>query len=145
MLLKTKKVIIIILLLLFIPVSTNAVMITSPFGWRIHPITGEWKFHTGVDIGYEYGSAIIAMLPGKVVYSAWYGGYGNCVILEHDNGDHTLYAHASELYCHYGQYVHRGDVIAAVGSTGNSTGPHLHLEYWHDGQYSDPLVLYNHQ
>ena len=111
----------------------DAAPITSPFGWRTHPITGEWKFHSGVDIGYDYGTDITAMLPGTVVYAAPWDGYGNCVILEHENGDHTLYGHCSEIYVSYGQYVNKGDVIAAVGSTGNSTGPHLHLEWWHNG------------
>lgn len=96
----------------------SAAPITSPFGWRIHPITGEWKFHSGVDIGYDYGTGIPAMLDGRVVYAAPYGGYGNCIILEHAGGDHTLYAHCSALYASYGQYVSKGTVIAAVGSTG---------------------------
>lgn len=128
--------------LMMIPAIVQAAPVTSPFGWRIHPITGEYKFHTGLDIGYDYGTGITAMLPGKVVYAAEYGGYGNCIILEHDNGDHTLYAHCSCLYSHYGQYVDKGTVIAAVGSTGNSTGPHLHIEYWHNGQYADPITLW---
>lgn len=122
--------------------TVYAAPITSPFGWRIHPITGEYKFHTGLDIGYDYGDNITAMLPGKVVYADWYGGYGNCVILEHSNGDHTLYAHCSSIYCSYGQEVEKGTIIAAVGSTGNSTGPHLHIEYWHNGQYADPIILW---
>lgn len=120
-----------------------AAVVTSPFGWRVHPVTGEWKFHAGVDIGYDYGDAVTAMLPGRVVYSAPYGGYGNCVILEHAGGDHTLYAHAGSLLCSIGQSVAKGDVIALVGSTGISTGPHLHLEWWHDGLYADPLGLWD--
>ena len=101
------------------------------------------EVHSGMDIGYEEGTAIPAMMPGTVVYSAWYDGYGYTVILEHENGDHTLYGHCSALYCNYGQYVEKGTVIAAVGSTGYSTGPHLHLEYWHNNQYTDPQVLWN--
>ena len=95
-----------------------------------------------VDIGYDYGTGIPAMLDGRVVYAAPYGGYGNCIILEHAGGDHTLYAHCSALYASYGQYVSKGTVIAAVGSTGFSTGPHLHLEWWHNGQYVDPMGLW---
>lgn len=122
--------------------SVMAAPVTSAFGWRNHPITGEWKFHTGVDLGYDYGTDIVAVLPGRVVYSAEYDGYGNCIILEHENGDHTLYGHCSALYASYGEYVEQGQVIAAVGSTGNSTGPHLHLEWWHNGEYADPLLLW---
>lgn len=131
-----------VLLIIFICRNAHAAPVTSPFGWRIHPITGEYKFHTGLDIGYDAGTAIVAMKPGIVVYCAWYGGYGNTVILEHPDGDHTLYAHCSTLYCNHGQYVDKGSVIAAVGSTGNSTGPHLHLEWWHNGQYTDPMGLW---
>lgn len=134
------------ILILFIFTSicslTDAAEITSPFGWRIHPITGEWHFHTGIDISYEYGTPVVAMLDGTVVFAAEYGGYGNCVIIEHAGGDHTLYAHCSSLNAYYGSYVSKGDVIAYVGSTGNSTGPHLHLEYWHNNEYTDPLMLW---
>lgn len=139
-----KKIVIVLLFISSFTVNIAAAApITSPFGWRVHPITGEWKFHSGIDIGYEEGSAVTAMLPGTVVYSAWYDGYGYTVILEHDMGDHTLYGHCSALYCKYGQYVDVGTVIAAVGSTGYSTGPHLHLEYWHNGQYTDPTALWS--
>lgn len=133
---------ILITLIIFYPLTVHAAPITSPFGWRVHPITGKYSFHTGIDIGYEFGDSIVAMLPGKVVYADWYGGYGNCVILEHANGDHTLYAHCSNIYCSYGQNIEQGTIIAAVGNTGNSTGPHLHLEYWHNGQYADPITLW---
>lgn len=132
----------IIALLCSLPAVCQAAPITSPFGWRSHPVTGEWKFHSGIDIGYDYGTPIAAMLPGRVVYSAEYGGYGNCIILEHDTGDHTLYAHCSRLVASYGDYVSKGDTIAYVGSTGISTGPHLHLEWWHENQYTDPMGLW---
>lgn len=133
-----------IFLFLFSLTSTvYAAPITSSFGWRTHPITGKWHFHKGLDIGYAENTNIVAMGTGKIVYAAWYDGYGNCVIIEHTNGDHTLYAHANALYCKYGQSVNKGDVIAAVGSTGNSTGPHLHIEYWHNGQYADPITLWS--
>lgn len=131
-----------LLILFTFPSCAKAAAITSGFGWRVHPISGEWKFHSGVDIGYDEGSPVTAMMPGTVVYSAWYDGYGYTVILEHAGGDHTLYGHCSALYCNYGQQVEQGSLIAAVGSTGYSTGPHLHLEYWHNDQYTDPLVLW---
>lgn len=137
-----RKIFLVLAFMLFTNQTTYAAPITSDFGWRIHPVTGEWKFHTGLDIGYDYGTAISAMMPGKVVYAAEYGGYGYCVILEHYNGDHTLYAHCSNLYCQYGDTVEKGTVIAAVGSTGISTGPHLHLEWWHNGEYTNPIGLW---
>ncbi|WP_462381037.1 M23 family metallopeptidase [Phascolarctobacterium faecium] len=140
---KLYKSFILLAILMLLCSTVYAAPITSPFGWRIHPITGEWKFHSGLDIGYEEGTAIPAMMSGTVVYSAWYDGYGYTVILEHTNGDHTLYGHCSALYCNYGQYVEKGTVIAAVGSTGYSTGPHLHLEFWHNNQYTDPSLLWS--
>lgn len=120
-----------------------AAPITSPFGWRVHPITGKWSFHSGTDIGYSYGDPVNAMLPGKVVYAAPWGGYGNCVILEHAGGDHTLYGHMSAIQCWYGEEVAKGQQLGLVGATGNATGPHLHLEWWHNGVYTDPIGLWN--
>lgn len=122
--------------------SVDAAYITSAFGWRIHPITGEYKFHSGLDIGYEYGAPILAMLSGKVVFAGLYGGYGNCIIIEHENGDYTLYAHCSKLIAEYNDIVEKGQCIAYVGSTGISTGPHLHLEWWKEGKYADPMGLW---
>lgn len=123
--------------------GSQAAPITSPFGWRIHPISGQWAFHAGTDIGYEEGTRIVALHGGKVVYAAPYGGYGNCVIIEDSVGDHQLYGHASKILCSYGQIVEKNQVIALVGSTGYSTGPHLHLEYWKNGHYVDPLELWD--
>lgn len=121
--------------------SAEAVTVTSPFGWRIHPISGEYKFHAGTDFGYEHGTPIGAVRAGKVVYSAEWGGYGNCVIIEHGDTDYTLYAHCSSLAVSSGDMVAEGQLIAYVGSTGYSTGPHLHLEWWHNGEYCDPMLL----
>lgn len=131
-----------LLLLLVLNSAAAAPVITSPFGWRVHPVSGEWRFHTGIDLGMEYGDAVAAILPGTVVYAAAYGGYGNCVILAHAGKDYTLYAHCSKIYCSYGQNVQKGEVIATVGDSGIVTGAHLHLEYWHNGQYTDPLKLW---
>lgn len=122
--------------------SVNAAFITSPFGWREHPISGERKFHTGLDIGYDQGDPIYAMLAGNVVYAAEWSGYGKCIILSHAGGDKTLYAHCSAINVNVGEYVDKGQVIGAVGSTGYTTGPHLHLEWWHNGEYADPLGLW---
>ncbi|NJL61510.1 MAG: M23 family metallopeptidase [Methylacidiphilales bacterium] len=102
--------------------------ITSGFGWRIHPITGERRFHTGIDFGAAMGTPIYAMTPGRVEFAGKRGGYGNAVIVNHGGGKSTLYGHASKLYVQEGQQVRRGQAIAAVGSTGMSTAPHLHFE-----------------
>ena len=123
--------------------------VTSPFGWRIHPISGEWKFHSGVDLGYEYGAGIISLFDGTVVAAGNFDdGYGNQVLIYHEAFDiYTRYAHCSQLFVNVNDYVQAGQIIAAVGSTGYSTGPHLHLEYIVnlDGQYvyADPLSLWN--
>ncbi|NLD20232.1 MAG: peptidoglycan DD-metalloendopeptidase family protein [Clostridiales bacterium] len=103
-------------------------IITSDYGYRIHPISGVYSGHTGIDIGASYGSAVVAANAGTVIYSGWYGGYGNCVIVDHGGGISTLYGHNSSLLVSYGQRVSRGQTIARVGSTGNSTGPHCHFE-----------------
>lgn len=137
-----KKVVIISGLLCLLQSFCFAVEVTSPFGWRVHPISGAYRFHTGSDLGYGMGDAAPAMLPGKVVFAGEWGGYGNCVILEHANNDHTLYGHLSEIYVYEGQPVGLHEAIGAVGSTGYSTGPHLHLEWWHNGEYVDPLPLF---
>lgn len=115
--------------------------ITSPFGWRMHPVLGYERFHAGLDIGADYGTTISAAEQGTVIFSGWYGGYGNAVILDHGGGITTLYAHASELYVVEGQTVQRGQAIAAVGSTGLSTGPHLHFEVHRDGEPTDPVAF----
>ena len=123
-----------IFIALIVPATVEAVYfpVTSPFGWRIHPISGEWKFHAGVDLGYEYGFG---------------DGYGNQVLIYHPaNDSYTRYAHCSTILVAAGQNVVAGQAIAQVGSTGYSTGPHLHLEYIInvDGvyQYADPLSLW---
>jgi murein DD-endopeptidase MepM/ murein hydrolase activator NlpD len=102
--------------------------VTSEFGWRQHPITGERKFHTGIDFGAGLGTPIYAIANGRVELAGEKGGYGNTVIVNHSAGKSTLYGHASKLYVREGQQVVRGQAIAAVGSTGMSTGPHLHFE-----------------
>ncbi len=114
--------------------------ITSNFGWRIHPILGYSRFHAGIDFGASYGSMIRAADSGTVIFAGWYGGYGYAVIVDHSNGIATLYAHSSEIYVAQGQTVQIGDAIAAVGSTGLSTGPHLHFEVRKDGEPIDPMA-----
>jgi murein DD-endopeptidase MepM/ murein hydrolase activator NlpD len=112
--------------------------ITSEFGWRIHPVLGTERFHSGMDFGADYGAPITAAGPGIVIMADWYGGYGNAVILDHGNGITTLYGHGSELLVQAGQAVTLGQPIATVGSTGLSTGPHLHFEVRQDGDPVDP-------
>lgn len=113
--------------------------ISSGFGWRSHPILGYERFHGGIDFASDYGSVIFAAQAGVVIFSGWYGGYGNAVILDHGNGITTLYAHANELLAQEGQTVQRGEAIATVGSTGLSTGPHLHFEVRENGEPVDPM------
>ena len=113
--------------------------ITSPFGYRIHPIYGYRKYHTGIDIGAYSGSSIVAANSGTVILSGWNGGYGKCIVVDHGGGITTLYAHCSSLLVGYGQKVSRGQTIAKVGSTGASTGPHLHFEVRLNGVYKNPL------
>ncbi len=102
--------------------------ISSSFGYRRHPITGVYKLHTGVDIRAPRGTAIHAAANGVVISAGWEGAYGNAVIIDHGGGVSTLYGHCSRLYVRSGQRVSRGETIAAVGSTGYSTGPHCHFE-----------------
>ncbi len=112
---------------------------SSPFGWRMHPILGYRRFHAGLDFAASYGSTIHAADSGTVIYAGWYGGYGKAVIINHGKSITTLYGHTSELYVSEGQTVQRGQAIAAVGSTGLSTGPHLHFEVRQDGTPVDPM------
>ena len=103
--------------------------ITSAFGWRLHPLSGTKRFHSGTDLGAPMGTPVLAAYAGKVAIADWLGGYGLSVLLEHDKGNSaTRYAHLSEVLVQPGQIVKQGTVIGLVGSTGNSTGPHLHFE-----------------
>ncbi|HEY5387800.1 MAG TPA: peptidoglycan DD-metalloendopeptidase family protein [Thermoleophilia bacterium] len=113
--------------------------ITSPFGYRIHPILGYRKLHTGIDFGVGYGTPIHASDSGTVIYATWMSGYGNVIIIDHGRGISTLYAHQSSLAVGYGTRVTRGQVVGYVGSTGFSTGPHLHFEVRVNGNPVDPM------
>lgn len=113
--------------------------ITSPFGYRPHPVSGQQKLHTGTDFGAGSGTPVKASKEGKVVYSGSYGGYGNTVIIDHGGGIQTLYAHNSRLAVSNGQTVKQGQVVSYVGSTGVSTGPHLHFEVRVNGTPQDPM------
>ena len=115
--------------------------ITSNYGYRIHPISGTKKLHAGIDIGAPGGSNIVAADAGTVVLSSfgYNGGYGNYVIISHGNGITTRYAHCSNLFVSAGESVSKGQVIAAVGSTGASTGNHCHFEVRINGESKNPL------
>lgn len=114
--------------------------ITSPFGYRLHPTMGIRKMHTGIDIGTSGATPpIVAANGGTVIYSGWKGGYGKAIMIDHGGGIVTLYGHCSSLHVSKGATVSRGQTIANVGSTGNSTGPHLHFEVRLDGNYKNPL------
>jgi len=118
-------------------------IITSPFGWRKHPIFGSRSFHTGVDIAAAHGTPIKASNSGKVIYTGWYGGYGKVVIVNHGEyrgtSTSTLYAHMSSIAVGTGNYVKRGQVVGYEGTTGYSTGPHLHFEVRLQGNPTNPL------
>ena len=113
--------------------------ITSPFGWRIHPIFGTSRYHSGLDIGADYGDPVVAADSGVVIYADWMGGYGKAVIIDHGSGVSTLYGHNSDLVVGEGQRVNKGQVIARAGSTGYSTGPHVHFEVRLNGSPTNPL------
>lgn len=113
--------------------------ITSPFGWRVHPIWGTEIFHAGIDIGADYGQPIVAADSGTVIYAGWMGGYGNAVMIDHGGGLVTLYGHNSSLTVGVGENVSKGQTIALAGSTGNSTGPHCHFEVRIHGEVTSPL------
>jgi len=113
--------------------------ITSPFGWRRHPIFGVRKFHTGIDLAGPNRSAIRAADSGSVLFTGWYGGYGKVVIISHGKDMATLYAHLSRAAVSVGDNVSKGDVIGYEGTTGFSTGPHLHFEVRVNGKPNNPL------
>ncbi|MGH9167661.1 MAG: murein hydrolase activator EnvC family protein [Acidimicrobiia bacterium] len=114
--------------------------VTSGFGYRIHPISGVSKLHTGIDIDGAYGQAIVAGASGTVILASWYGGYGQAVVIDHGGGLATLYAHMSSMAVSSGASVAAGDVIGYVGSTGYSTGSHLHFEVRENGNPVDPMA-----
>ena len=120
------------------PLPANVYRITSYYGNRKDPFTGKTAYHSGYDFACAKGTKIYAADSGTVVIAKWNGGYGNCVTINHGGGIMTLYGHCSELLVTAGQKVSRGDVIAKVGSTGRSTGNHLHFEVRKNGSVIDP-------
>lgn len=127
------------------PLPYSGVYLSSYYGYRYHPIDGDWRYHSGIDISMSgaYGKNIIATRAGTVILSSLESesgtGYGNYIIIDHGDGYTSLYGHCSELLVSEGQTVSRGQIIAKVGSTGWSTGPHLHFEVRYNGSTVDPL------
>ncbi len=107
--------------------------ITSGVGMRIDPIDGQWRHHNGIDIAVPTGTPVHAVANGVVVYSGLRSGYGWTVLIEHDNGMITLYGHNTRTTVDQGQQIKKGEIIALAGSTGRSTGPHVHFEAWQSG------------
>ena len=120
---------------MIMPVSGE---ITSPFGWRTHPIFGNQRYHSGIDIAAEYGTPICAAQSGVVITAGWIDGYGNTIMIDHGGGIVSLYGHNQSLAVNVGQSVNQGQVVAYCGSTGNSTGPHCHFEVRLNGDSVDP-------
>ena len=115
-----------------------AIVVSSPYGERMHPIDGESRFHYGLDLAADEGTSISAFAEGDVVAAEYSDSYGNYVIIQHDGSYASLYAHCSELLVTPGQHVTKGETIAKVGHTGVATGPHLHFELRVDGSCVDP-------
>lgn len=115
--------------------------ITSPFGYRQHPITGDLDFHTGIDLAAGEGTAIHCAADGRVTEAGWSDSYGNYLVVQHSDNFSTKYAHCSRLIAQQGDVLRRGERIALVGSTGISTGPHLHFECIVEELRCDPLWL----
>ena len=115
-------------------------VITSPFGWRRSPFGGGAEFHQGLDIGANMGTTVTAAAAGTIISAGWYGGYGNYILIDHGGHMSTGYGHLSRIFVSNGQQVQRGQAIGAVGSTGASTGPHLHFEVRISGKPVDPTA-----
>lgn len=113
--------------------------VTSKYGSRIHPITKKASFHTGIDIGAPYGSNIIAAANGKVLFAGWQGAYGNAIIIDHGGGLSTMYAHQSKFLVKAGDTVKINQPIGKIGTSGWSTGPHLHFEVRINGDHVSPM------
>lgn len=121
----------------YYPVSGIAV--TSSYGWRRDPFTGESRFHSGLDIACDHGSSVWAAASGTVEYAGELGTYGYCVLIDHGNGYKTRYAHLSKILVKVGEEVQKGERIAYSGMTGRATGPHLHFEVIYNGETKSPL------
>jgi murein DD-endopeptidase MepM/ murein hydrolase activator NlpD len=124
----------------FLPTLTPIVdgWYSSNFGYRIDPFTGQQSFHEGIDFPAETGTPVVAAASGKVVWAGWHPQYGKLVEIDHGNGLMSRYAHTSQMFVHDGDLVVRGQRVGLVGSTGRSTGPHLHFEVRVNGVPQNP-------
>jgi murein DD-endopeptidase MepM/ murein hydrolase activator NlpD len=122
-------------------VTTPAGVVTSGFGWRADPLTGQTRFHTGTDIRLAYGQDVHAAAGGRVSFAGEQGGYGQTVVIDHGNGVQTRYAHLSGYAVRAGDPVDSGQVLGRSGNSGRTTGPHLHFEVLRDGRAVDPSAL----
>jgi murein DD-endopeptidase MepM/ murein hydrolase activator NlpD len=126
------------------PVSSGRFMwpvrgrITSVYGYRRHPVWGGSNFHTGIDIANTYGTSISAADSGEVIFAGWWDGYGKAIVIDHGRGLSTVYGHLSRIYVQAKQNVSKGQVIGLLGSSGYSTGPHLHFEIRESGKPGNP-------
>lgn len=123
--------------------TPSSMLVTSPFGRRQHPVYGDYRMHYGIDIGAKYGADVLAADTGAVIISEYSSSYGNYIVISHGSGVTTLYAHLSSRLVKEGEKVNKGDVIGKVGSTGASTGPHLHFEVSINGSRVNPLNYYS--
>lgn len=123
--------------------SGSSKYVTSPYGMREDPIVYTWRMHNGIDIGASYGTDILAADGGEVVTATYSSSYGYYVMLYHGDDRYTLYAHMSEIWVDVGESVYQGEIIGLVGSTGYSTGPHIHYEIMENGSRIDPLQFYD--
>ena len=121
----------------------SCTLITSRYGYRVSPTSGASSNHAGLDIGASQGASIVAAASGTVIVASYYGGYGNCVMIDHGNGIVTVYGHMESIGVSYGAYVSAGQYIGAVGSTGVSTGPHCHFEIRINGATTDPAAYFS--
>lgn len=124
------------------PATRSKLRITSPFGLRQDPFDGRFRAHSGIDIAAQHGAAIYSASAGKVVFAGRSGGYGNMIELDHGNGLRTRYAHLSRILARPGSAVATGEIIGEAGSTGRSTGSHLHFEVRKHGEAQNPLTYF---
>jgi murein DD-endopeptidase MepM/ murein hydrolase activator NlpD len=122
------------------PAAATALTVNSHYGVRYDPLTGLARMHTGIDLKATYGDAVGVSMSGTVLFAGLKGGYGNCVIVDHGNGISTYYAHLSSIAVVIGQPLEAGEYIGQVGSTGRSTGPHLHYEVRANGHPIEPAT-----